>query len=156
MSLSFTDSFYSMKETKGWKLAFFLSAFFTISSKDKKDLDKPFQQWACSACTFAANPEWNTTCEMCAAKRQLASTSSKSGMQETGKLKRNDEADASVTIYDSSLNEDIYEYARIWTCKQCTFINFEKDKQCELCLAPRNFTPQDSSSPGIKILNNIS
>jgi len=41
------------------------------------------------------------------------------------------------TVYDTSLTEDIYDYARIWTCKFCTFINFGKDIQCELCLTPR-------------------
>ena len=61
------------------------------------------------------------------------------------------EADASVTIYDKSLSEDIYEYARIWTCKQCTFINFDKDEKCELCTTPRH---RDNTSPAIKLAPN--
>ncbi len=51
------------------------------------------------------------------------------------------------TVYDKSLNEFIYDYARIWQCKQCTFINFSKDLECELCLLPRNTanSSQDNS-----------
>ena len=38
-------------------------------TKAKKDLGKTYQQWACGACTFSANPDWNSACEICGVDR---------------------------------------------------------------------------------------
>ena len=90
-----------------------------------------YEQWACKACSFAANPEWNSSCEMCCVKRH------------DSKINSSDKkpSDPDLVVYDTSLNEDIYDYARIWTCKKCTYINFQKDEACELCLSPRGAEP---------------
>ena len=115
-----------------------------INSKVKKDLNKSFNQWSCAKCTFAANSLEKASCEMCGWKRTLNIENNESKVNPYENVKRNGEADAGLTVYDTSLNGDIYEYARIWTCKQCTFINFEKDKKCELCLTPREKSDDDT------------
>lgn len=99
--------------------------------------------WVCQKCSYSTNPKWVDKCEMCHSKPQssiAASTSQKKQSPEVEFLneKKNDRnKKEAIKIYDKSLNEDIYDYARIWSCKLCTFINFSKDIQCELCLTPR-------------------
>jgi len=80
----------------------------------------PSAIWTCKNCSYSTNPIWSKNCEICEEEKQT-------------KNRKSDE-----TVYDSSLNEFIYDYARIWQCKQCTFINFSKDIECELCLKPRS------------------
>lgn len=110
--------------------------------------------WVCQVCSYSGNPNWNSQCEMCfsdnanpsviastsaSEKRDARDTSPDAPGAKTSQKKSavtRNKADDS-TVYDNSLNEDIYDYARIWTCKFCTFINFNKDIQCELCLTPR-------------------
>ncbi len=109
--------------------------------------------WVCQVCSYSMNTNWNSKCEMCFSDQNRAtgvhgpSTSSKKVVDTTttttttktstekNSVSKNKADDS--TVYDNSLNEDIYDYARIWTCKFCTFINFNKDIQCELCLTPR-------------------
>ena len=93
-------------------------------------------QWICSQCTYAANPEWSSKCEICSNDRSKVN---KDMTNKKSSSNRNDDIDsAGLTIYDTSLNEEIYDYARIWTCSKCTLVNFKKDKECELCLTPRS------------------
>ena len=114
-------------------------------------------QWACGTCTYAANPEWTNKCEICETTRPVA-TSMTAASSAMAKIDNDD----SLRIYDNSLNEDIYDYARIWTCSQCTYINFKKDKECELCLMPRSLssnqpsTSQSTNATGIKQANTSS
>ncbi|CAF0703089.1 unnamed protein product [Brachionus calyciflorus] len=94
--------------------------------------------WRCKICTFAANPDWANKCEICNNKRE-----------------RNDRispksSDKDSIVYDHTLKEGIYDYARIWSCSECTFINFERDTECELCLAPRKNKSSTQNSPKSK------
>ena len=121
--------------------------------------------WTCPMCTFAANPMWSDNCEICNGKKPAAAAAAPSSSGGTNNssetpaaavvpkpntntnTKSNDTTDASrltTTIYDTSLSQDIYDYARIWSCAQCTYINFEQDESCELCLTPRSATQNNS------------
>ena len=86
--------------------------------------------WECKTCTFATNPNWSIVCDICNAKRDIKPAKS---------------AKNNSILYDKTLNEDIYDYARIWTCSECTFINFDQDEKCELCNSPRQKTVKSSS-----------
>lgn len=120
-----------------------------INAKVRKDLNQAFNQWTCAKCTFAANSFEKSQCEICSSKRPVSIEKNESKVNPYENVRRNGEADAGLTVYDTSLNGDIYEYARIWTCKQCTFINFEKDKKCELCLTPREKNDNQKASENI-------
>lgn len=106
-----------------------------ISPHSKKPVSRlgSAKLWTCSSCTFAANPDWKKTCEVCDHKRDSAIEV--------------DPDDADLKIYDTTLDKNVYDYARIWTCKRCTYINFEKDKRCELCSASRNSKHSGKEDP---------
>lgn len=93
---------------------------------------KPEKLWTCRSCTFAANPEWAKACDMCARKRTSDAAASASADNDII------EDDDDIKVYDTTLDKNVYDYARIWTCKKCTYINFGKDKRCELCNSSRN------------------
>lgn len=104
-----------------------------ISTNSKNSI--PNVLWTCKSCSYSTNPIWTMNCEMCYTK-----------MEETRSAANRPAAAADETVYDKSLNEFIYDYARIWQCKQCTYINFSKDVQCELCLTPRQATSAPESN----------
>lgn len=76
--------------------------------------------WRCRSCTFSANPDWARKCEICQRRRSDASADHDVEPMEV---------DDDIKIYDTTLDRNVYDYARIWTCKRCTYINFEKDKR---------------------------
>jgi ribosomal protein L40E len=121
-----------------------------INTNVKKDLNRTFNQWTCDKCTFAANALDKSQCEICGTAKNV-----ENNVNPYENVRRNGggEVDTGLTVYDTSLNGDIYEYARIWTCKQCTFINFEKDKKCELCLAPREQHQNGTDNAATQLLD---
>ncbi len=94
--------------------------------------------WVCKRCSYSTNPKWRTKCEMCLYEEADTSRqknppdgasyndSTPSSSENDNKKSDVDDSMSFTTVYDKSLTEDIYDYARIWTCKFCTFINFVK------------------------------
>lgn len=99
------------------------------SSSNRPVAESTGKLWTCAKCTFAANPDWSKACDVCSWKRDTSSG---------GNNPNEEPDDEDIKIYDTTLDRNLYDYARIWTCKRCTYINFAKDKRCELCNASRN------------------
>ena len=89
--------------------------------------------WSCNSCSYSTNPSWSNECDICLTKREKNPNTSSTSTKPINKTDS-----SGLTLYDDSLNEKIYEYARIWACKMCTYVNFSKDLKCELCSTPRN------------------
>nr|XP_045624672.1 calpain-D-like isoform X2 [Procambarus clarkii] len=82
--------------------------------------------WSCSFCSFAYNPSWSETCDMCSSTKE----------QEKNPKTRevlNQDLDEDFQLLTTDLAEEGNSPDQSWTCIKCTLVNSGVENACKVC-----------------------
>ncbi|XP_069976804.1 calpain-D-like [Penaeus vannamei] len=95
------------------------------TSQEEYTLDES-DMWSCSFCSFAYNPSWSETCDVCSGMRD----------QEVNPKTRevlNQGLDEDFQLLTTDLTEEGDSPDQSWTCIKCTLVNPGVENACKVC-----------------------
>ncbi|KAK3894566.1 hypothetical protein Pcinc_001721 [Petrolisthes cinctipes] len=82
--------------------------------------------WACTLCSFAYNPSWSETCDMCSSVRQHEVSPKTREVLNQG-------LDQDFQLLTTDLKEEGDSPDQSWTCIKCTLVNSGSENACKVC-----------------------
>lgn len=140
------------------------------SASEGDVLNKSWDVWSCSNCTYNNNPSWAKVCDVCETEKHANGSAQKRAGVTGTKLGRNKEKAAArwQCVQCSMMNADSVDKCKrcgvlhsvtagtgsvedVWTCTKCTLKNSSQARTCAACFNKRNtIVPRETNDSGLK------
>lgn len=82
--------------------------------------------WTCSFCSFAYNPSWSESCDVCSGAKEREVSSKTRDVLNQG-------LDEDFQLLTTDLSEEGESPDQSWTCIKCTLVNTGSENACKVC-----------------------
>ncbi|KAK7066393.1 Calpain-15 [Halocaridina rubra] len=82
--------------------------------------------WTCSFCSFAYNPSWSESCDVCSGPKEREVNSKTRDILNQG-------LDEDFQLLTTDLSEEGESPDQSWTCIKCTLVNTGAENACKVC-----------------------